>query len=539
MPSCTSVHKAARNGDVDLISTLFNEGFALNNRNHYGDTPICVAAKHDQCAVIRLLHRFGVDVNVGNRYQASPLHCAALHGHVNSICELHALGGDIEAVDENGQTVLHTACLSGHVAVVELLIRLGCEVASYDEDGETALSVAAAHGYSAIVRILHHAGASVCDPDDYGLTPVHLAAEGGHSEVIELLHMLGADVDVRAYNAVFSALMPSVGVDFPPVVGLVLGVGSDDDGDDYNGKTPLLLAARGGHMNSVALLHKLGADLNSVCDYGCSPMLVAARNSRTNCMRYMLNYGVSVLGLSEDVRCSAAAKDVLVSVETVCARYNGSPTDRHSIYSTVKLASSLLLKVLVGDGSNPESCAVGRSPSVSSSIVRKGRGRSDVKNHKSLFEFGLSGYFLSPVSVDASRCFLCLPYKSRIFILTMFVQKCASTLFGGGDVASDFVLVLESLARLHFNRDVIEDVLNFRAVFADGAEKSAVLSHSGTVGDSSIPLGAMRIRVDAGTITGNSMSVFSQRGVVESYLGGHMSFKTSTDYLNELYSTFA
>lgn len=539
MPACAVVHKAARNGDVDLITALYFEGIGINNLDRYGDTPMCIAAKHDQVCVIRLLHRFGVDVNIGNRYQASPLHCAALHGHVASIRELHGLGGNIDAVDENEQTVLYAACLSGHVSVVELLVGLGCEVTSYDEDGQTALSVAAAHGYVAIVRILHDAGASICDPDDYGLTPVHLAAEGGHSEVIELLHALGADVNVRACNAVFSALIPSVGVELRSIVGLTSGMGYGDAVCDYNGKTPVLLAAQGGHLNCVALLHKLGADLNCVCDYGCSPMLSAVRNGQINCVRYMLNYGVSVFGISEDVSCSSAMRDLLASVEMVCARYSGSPIDRHSVYATLKLASSLLLKVLVDVGSNAESRAgvCSSSSNSRSSGARRGRGGPDVMNQKARFECGLSGYFQSAASVDACRSFLSLPYKSRVSILTMFVQKCASTLFVGDGLRSDFVLVLESLARLHFCRDVVEDVLNFRVVFAEDSENSS-LCDSGP-GRPSAHLSAIN-RFGARTRggSGSGRGGLPQCDVVESYLGGHMSFDTPTSYLDVLLNLY-
>jgi len=155
---------------------------------------------------------------------------------------------------------LFEAVMTGTLATVKSLVREGANVNALEQDGFTPLMFAIANGNRAITSYLLENGADVNLRNSIGQTALMLASLGGHKTIVEELLRAGADaraVDKENRNAM--AWAASRG-DFPEVLSLLFAFGTDPNGTDRQGITPLMRAALLGHVDSVAVLLTVGAD---------------------------------------------------------------------------------------------------------------------------------------------------------------------------------------------------------------------------------------------------------------------------------------
>jgi uncharacterized protein len=73
----------------------------------------------------------------------------------------------------------------------------------------------------------------------------------------------------------------------------LLSKGADIDGRGMHGMTPIMSAARGGHLKVVARLVAKGADVNSHNDSG-STLMWAVESGNTGLVRFLLRNGADV-----------------------------------------------------------------------------------------------------------------------------------------------------------------------------------------------------------------------------------------------------
>ena len=145
-----------------------------------------------------------------------------------------------------------------------------------DEDGETPLHLVAEEGYEEIAKLLIDNGADINAKDREWDTPLHLAAEKGNTELARLLIDKGADVNAKYKNDVNGALNQVVSYSgfsvrhtekygssplhraadagYTELAGLLIDKGADVKAKDDMFKTPLDLAEKSGHKNTVKLL---------------------------------------------------------------------------------------------------------------------------------------------------------------------------------------------------------------------------------------------------------------------------------------------
>jgi ankyrin repeat protein len=265
------------------------------------------AGTDDVDTVLKLLHQ-GADVNAAQGDGMTPLHRTAETGNVRMADVLIEAGANLEAQTRVGShTPLHVASASGRAGVVALLVASGADVEARTTTGATPLHFAAASGSAGAVTALLEGGASP-DPREpvWGQTPLMFAAAEGRTEVVEALLEKGANpalvgtvVDViardkadraerRARNERVAASRESAGMaaaklkereeaekrgNEPEPLNYAGQVGSQ------GGLTPLLLAARNGHLETALALLKGGANINQVSEgTGVSPMLIATIN---------------------------------------------------------------------------------------------------------------------------------------------------------------------------------------------------------------------------------------------------------------------
>ena len=175
------------------------------------------------------------------------------------------LGG--RPASRGGETThLYWASAQGEIDLVRLLLGEGADPNERSPDGEgTPLCAAACHGDTEIVRELLDHGADPNLKEDEWFTPLRWAASNGHLETALVLLDRGADPDLGSPLAA-AARRGSLGV-----VRALLDRGADPDLG-----FPLAAAARRGSLGVVRALLDRGAD-PAASDYdGHTPLAIAA-----------------------------------------------------------------------------------------------------------------------------------------------------------------------------------------------------------------------------------------------------------------------
>jgi ankyrin repeat protein len=176
---------------------------------------------------------------------------------INRIHSLLEQGAQVGFVDRRQKTPLYLACSLGRVEVARLLIpRASHETINQpDLHGMTALHWASALNMLEAVQGLIEGGARVNTASHRwsNTTALHLAAMNGQTKVVQTLLHHGALVEAS----------------------------------NSHGQTPLWLACRYGHLETVAILLDRDADVHRVDKEGVSPFAIANREDDHRLIQYL------------------------------------------------------------------------------------------------------------------------------------------------------------------------------------------------------------------------------------------------------------
>ncbi|SDS72935.1 ankyrin repeat domain-containing protein [Bradyrhizobium canariense] len=208
----------------------------------------------------------GASLDARDRMGARPLSHAAKSGHLEMVDLLLARGAPINARNLAGATALYYAAEGGHGSVVQRLIERGADVNLRGPSGVSPVAAAAYAGRDSIVKTLLAQGADGRMPDDTGKPPAVYAAASGRLDIVKQLLAGNTDINARYANDL-TLLMWASGPDegIPEaqaieVVSYLLDSGARTDDRDARGRTPLMIAAEGGHAEIANLLLSHGAD---------------------------------------------------------------------------------------------------------------------------------------------------------------------------------------------------------------------------------------------------------------------------------------
>lgn len=327
----TALHWAVHNDDTELVARLLQAGADASAVNDYGSSPLQEAAVAADPAIIKQLLKAGANVDSPNAEDQTALMVVARTGNVEAAKLLLRHGAKINATEKwGGQSALMWAAAQSQPAMVQLLIEKGADVnarsavrdwqrrvtaegrpKNMNHGGFTPLLYASREGCIDCVRYLLKGHADINLPDPDGLTPLVLALTNMRFDLAALLIKSGADVNkwdfwgrTPLYSAVDLNTLPRGGrPDLPPldkttglqIEEMLLKAGANpnaqlilrppyrngifDRGGDQvisTGATPLLVAAKVGDTQSIALLLKYHALVNLPTATGVTPLMAAA-----------------------------------------------------------------------------------------------------------------------------------------------------------------------------------------------------------------------------------------------------------------------
>ena len=230
-------------------------------------------------------------------------------------------------------TLLIVASKYGHTNAVNVLLQYGANVALADKSGRTALHFAAGSSDNSceILRCLIENGADIDKGRNDNQTPLMIAAQKGHVSVATFLIEHGANVDLQDENGNTALHHTLYGSDVScEILSCLTGSGADVNGVNKVKHTPLMIAAKRGHLNALTLLIKhgahdvdlqdtdgytalhyavyssdisceilscligIGADVNARTNNGVTPLMIAAEEGHINGVTSLVKCGANV-----------------------------------------------------------------------------------------------------------------------------------------------------------------------------------------------------------------------------------------------------
>lgn len=254
---------AAKAGDKKAVAALLNQKVDVNASQPGGATALAWAAERANDDIARLLLAAGAKPDIANDYGESPLTLACANGDGPLVKQLIDAGANAKAARWNGETALMICAGNGNADAVRLLLAHGADTAASDQSkGQNALMWAAAQGQAQVVKILVEHGADVNAASKGNFTAIMFAAEKGDAASIRALVAAGADVNKPLPDGNNPILIAS-NLKQPAAVTALLETGAKPTVADRTGNTPLHSAAQAGDANLVKLLVSKGADPNA------------------------------------------------------------------------------------------------------------------------------------------------------------------------------------------------------------------------------------------------------------------------------------
>ncbi|KAK3264010.1 hypothetical protein CYMTET_27222 [Cymbomonas tetramitiformis] len=197
------------------------------------------------------------------------------------------------------------AASTGDHDMVRALMRQKVDINLRDYDGRSPLHVAAKEGGFNVVRMLLEEQAEKNAADRWGCTPLQTAINHNQGPVAKLLTDWGAIIEMEDPS---SALCDAAGNGDMATVRRLIENKVNPNCGDYDGRTPLHLAAAEGRQQVLEYLMSAGASQHAEDRWGCTPLMDAVNTGHQLLTNILFQSGAKLdAGHSADRVCTAAA----------------------------------------------------------------------------------------------------------------------------------------------------------------------------------------------------------------------------------------
>ena len=251
---------AAENGHVDIVRMLLGARATQEVDPSYDQVPaLMLAVRKGHTDVVRLLvcDKGKLDRGEG----ILPLKAAVEQDQV----EIAQILVDAGAYDEDisyyrQDYLLHEACYRNSTDLTRILIAAKADPDRHPARSLPVLLTATSHGQADIVKELLVANPNTEATDRWNMTAMWHAVKGGHLDIVKVLAVAGADVNVEV----------------------------EDDDEDADPTTPMMLAIERGDNEAADILIKAGIHVNAKDKYDNTPLKLAACKGNVELVRMLL-----------------------------------------------------------------------------------------------------------------------------------------------------------------------------------------------------------------------------------------------------------
>jgi ankyrin repeat protein len=286
-------------GDEENVSRMLNSGDVhVAVTDELKRTPLHVAASEGCNAIVRMLLHAKADVSAVDAMLNTPLNDAVRHKHdqaavlIREYCptqkyKLPGAGAGVE---------MCVAAAAGDIEQIKRLIRNGVDPDAADYDGRTALHLATCQGQTEVISYLLSVKCNITCKDRFGGTPLEDAVRHhfdlpNATQVQTILRDHGGSLmhsntnyTIRMCSAAWAGNLDLIKVLAENQVDVGLG--------DYDGRTPLHLAACAGHTSVIEyLLRQKSVAVNSVDRFGGTPLEDAIRHGKQGSAALLMEVG--------------------------------------------------------------------------------------------------------------------------------------------------------------------------------------------------------------------------------------------------------
>lgn len=197
---------------------------------------------------------------------------------------------EINIADIDGKTSLHMSSLVGDLEAVKFLIQSGADIDQVDKQGNTALSIACQKGHVGIVKYLIESGADLRKG-----SPFTFAIQQGHLKIVKKLHKAGIDLDEKLSSGMPALYFAAARGRNDILNYLITKSKTKNVNEVYKGFTPIFIAIKNGHLETVRILLKNGAAVDANQH---NALIFSIQNNQNSIARELISQGANIETIS-------------------------------------------------------------------------------------------------------------------------------------------------------------------------------------------------------------------------------------------------
>ncbi|MBV8801415.1 MAG: ankyrin repeat domain-containing protein, partial [Gammaproteobacteria bacterium] len=289
------LYVAAQKGYIEMIQLLRKYGASIEAFSGESESSsLHIAAKQGELMTVKFLLREKMNVNIENKLGQIPLHDAATTNRLTILNLLLEAKGNIHKVSADNESVLFFAAINGSSCIVKVLIDKKANLDVATKKGATPVYAAAQNGHTNVVSILANAKANL-ELKYNNKTPLMIAIEKGHADVIKLLleGNFGYDKNMRLeYN--HTLLTEAIQKGQVNGAKALIEMGADVNLLNSFGMNALYYAVDKNFYDIVVMLLKAKANPNILSVFDKTPLDIAVKENYTHIARELLRAGAII-----------------------------------------------------------------------------------------------------------------------------------------------------------------------------------------------------------------------------------------------------